>query len=80
MELFRSMAGMNLIHVQTGPGQTAPQEVANGNVLTAFASITNGTPIVKAGKVRALAVTSVKRNAQHIRWTKAAKSAGLQPQ
>jgi tripartite-type tricarboxylate transporter receptor subunit TctC len=80
MELFRSMAGMNLIHVPTGPGQTAPQEVANGNVLTAFASITNGTPIVKAGKVRALAVTSVKRNAQHIRWTKTAKSAGLQPQ
>jgi len=55
---------MNLIHVQTAPGQTAPQEVANGNVMTAFASITNGAPIVKAGKVRGLAVTSVKRNAQ----------------
>jgi tripartite-type tricarboxylate transporter receptor subunit TctC len=64
MELFRSMAGLNLIHVPTGPGQTAPQEVASGSVMATFANMTGGLPLVKSGKVRALAVTSVKRNAQ----------------
>jgi tripartite-type tricarboxylate transporter receptor subunit TctC len=64
MELFRSMAGVNLIHVPTEPGQSGPQEVANGSAMAIFANITSGLPLLKSGKVRALAVTSVKRNAQ----------------
>jgi tripartite-type tricarboxylate transporter receptor subunit TctC len=64
MELFRSMAGINLVHVPAGPGQVGPQEVANGNVMATFANMTMAIPLARAGKARALAVTSVKRNAQ----------------
>jgi tripartite-type tricarboxylate transporter receptor subunit TctC len=64
MELLRSMAEINLIHVPAGPGQVAPQEVANGNVMATFANTTMAIPLVKASKARLLAVTSVKRNAQ----------------
>lgn len=64
MELLRSMASISLVHVPAGPGQVAGQEVANGNVMATFSNITGGIPMAKAGKVRALAVTSVKRNTQ----------------
>lgn len=64
MELYRSMAGISLNHVPAGPGQVTPQEVANGNVMAAFSNVTNGIPLAKSGKVRALSVTSVKRNPQ----------------
>ena len=64
MELLRSMAGINLIHVPAPPGQVVPHEVASGNVMVTFSNVTNGILLAKAGKVRALAVTPVKRNAQ----------------
>lgn len=62
MELFRFMAGINLVHVPAGPGQLAPQEVASGSVMAAFANATSGIPLAIAGKARALAVTSAKRS------------------
>lgn len=64
MELLKSMAGINVVHIQAGPGQVAPQEVAAGNVMATFANLTSGIPLAKASKVRALGVTSTKRNAQ----------------
>jgi tripartite-type tricarboxylate transporter receptor subunit TctC len=64
MELFRSMAGINLVHVPVPPGQSAPQEVAGGRVMAAFSNMPNVIPLARSGKARALAVTSAKRNAQ----------------
>lgn len=64
MELFRSMAGINLVHVPAAPGRLAPQEVASGGVMAAFSNLPNVIPLAKTGKVRALAVTSAKRSAQ----------------
>lgn len=64
MELFKSMAGISLQHVAMRPGQRSYEEVAAGRVLTAFGNMPNVIPEAKAGKVRVLAVTSIKRNAQ----------------
>jgi tripartite-type tricarboxylate transporter receptor subunit TctC len=62
-ELFSSAAGIKLAHVPyKGPPQ-ALADVAGGQVQLMFASITSGLPLARAGKVRALAVTSLRRSA-----------------
>ena len=62
-ELFNSVAGIRLTHVPyKGPPQ-ALADLAGGHVDLVFASITSGLPLARAGKVRALAVTSLRRSA-----------------
>ena len=62
-EVFCSAAGIKLAHVPyKGPPQ-ALADLAGGQVQLVFASITSGMPLVRAGKVRALAVSSLKRSA-----------------
>ena len=63
MELFKNMAGVDIVHIPyTGGG---PQVIAimSGQVDLGFASITNTLPQVRAGKIRALAVSSSARSA-----------------
>ena len=61
-EVFCSAAGIKLTHVPyKGPPQ-ALADAAAGQVQVVFASITSGMPLARAGKVRALAVTSLKRS------------------
>ncbi len=61
-ELFNSTAGIRVAHVPyKGPPQ-ALADLAGGQVQLVFASITSGLPLARAGKVRALAVTSLKRS------------------
>src|SRR5258705_5851693 len=61
-ELFNRAAGVRLAHVPyKGPPQ-ALADLAGGQVQLVFASITSGLPLARAGKVRALAVTSLKRS------------------
>jgi tripartite-type tricarboxylate transporter receptor subunit TctC len=55
-ELLNSMAGLDMVHV---PSSTNPMpDVIAGRVQVFFANIANALPLVRAGKVRALAVTS----------------------
>ena len=62
-ELFNVTAGIKLAHVPyKGPPQ-ALADLAGGQVQLVFASITSGLPLARSGKVRALAVTSLKRSA-----------------
>ena len=62
-EVFNVTAGIKLAHVPyKGPPQ-ALADLAGGQVQLVFASITSGMPLVRAGKVRALAVSSLKRSA-----------------
>ena len=62
-ELFNAAAGIKLAHVPyKGPPQ-ALADLAGGQVQLVFASITSGMPLTRAGKVRALAVSSLKRSA-----------------
>lgn len=61
VELFRSMAGIELVHVPyrgTGP---AVQDVIAGQVPMMIDSTDILTPQIKAGKLRALGVTSAER-------------------
>lgn len=61
-ELFRVIAGVNMVHVPykgTGPGVTA---LLTGEVQMAIAGVGTMLPHAKSGKVRALAVTGAKRS------------------
>ena len=61
-EIFKSMSGARITHVPykgTGPALTA---VLSGEVQLMFASIGAGLPQARAGKLRALAVSSAKRS------------------
>ena len=62
MELFMSMAGINMIHVPyKGAGQ-AMTDLVSGQVQVFLNNFLAGMPMIKAGKLRALAVTSGKRS------------------
>ena len=61
-ELFKSMAGIELLHVPyKGTGQAVTDLVA-GHVNLMFAPAQTVMPHVQAGRLRALAVTSLKRS------------------
>ncbi len=60
-ELFKSMAGINLVHVPyKGTGQ-AMSDLLGGQVVMMFDQPVSSLPHVKAGKLRVLAITSAKR-------------------
>jgi tripartite-type tricarboxylate transporter receptor subunit TctC len=60
-ELMNSMAGLDMVHVPT-PGNPWP-DVITGRTQLLFGNITQALPLIKDGKVRALAVTSTTRAA-----------------
>jgi tripartite-type tricarboxylate transporter receptor subunit TctC len=57
-ELFKAMAGVNITQVNFSGAVLALTSVLSGEVQMRFASIDTPAPLVKAGKLRALAVTS----------------------
>jgi len=60
-ELFRSRAGIDIMHIPyKGTGQSLIDLIA-GQTQMVFASSISGSPHVKSGKARAIAVTSLKR-------------------
>ena len=60
-ELFRSRAGIDIMHIPyKGTGQSLIDLIA-GQTQMVFASTISGSPHVKSGKARAIAVTSLKR-------------------
>ena len=60
-ELFRRMAGVELVHVPYKGGGPAMGAVVAGEVQMTFSNLSVALPQVKAGKLKALAVTSLKR-------------------
>lgn len=61
-ELFKSMAGVDMVHV---PFKGSPQSVLallSGEVAVSFPTMPPALPLVQTGKLRALAVTSPKRS------------------
>jgi len=62
-ELLKAEAGINLVHVPykgTGP---ALQDIIAGHVQMMFSSVSPAKPHMESGKLRALAVTTLKRTA-----------------
>ena len=62
-ELFRQKAGVELTHVPYKGGGPALNDVIGGQVPVFFANMASGLPHVKAGKLRALAITGSHRSA-----------------
>jgi tripartite-type tricarboxylate transporter receptor subunit TctC len=63
LELFRMTAGVDVIHVPYKGGGPALADVLGGQVQALFSIALAASPQVKAGKLRALAITSGKRSA-----------------
>jgi tripartite-type tricarboxylate transporter receptor subunit TctC len=63
-ELFKSMAGVNLVHVPYKGGGPAMVDLMAGQVQLYFSGISSALPQIKQGSVHAIAVTSPKRTAQ----------------
>jgi tripartite-type tricarboxylate transporter receptor subunit TctC len=61
-ELFKMMAGVDMIHVPYKGGAPALTDLIGGQVQMAFADITSSIEHIKAGKLRALAVSSMSRS------------------
>ena len=61
-ELLKATAGVDLIHVPYKGNAPALTDVLGGQVPMMFDTITTALPHVKAGKLKALAVTSAKRS------------------
>ena len=60
-ELFRSMAGLELLHIPYKGGGPAMNDVIGGQVPMMFGTLLETMPQVRAGKLRGLAVSSAKR-------------------
>jgi tripartite-type tricarboxylate transporter receptor subunit TctC len=61
-ELFKSMTGTEIVHVPYKGGAAAIADLIAGNVQLMFESTNSIAPHVRAGRVRALAVTGAKRS------------------
>ena len=62
MELLKSDAGVFIVHIPYRGFPPAVTDLLSGNIQTMFAIIPAVLPQVKAGKLRALAVTGLKRS------------------
>jgi tripartite-type tricarboxylate transporter receptor subunit TctC len=60
-ELFKSMTNVEIVHVPYKGGASAITDLISGNVQLMFESTNSIAPHVKAGRVRALAVTGAQR-------------------
>ena len=61
-ELFKTMAGVDLVHVPYKGAQPALTDVIAGQVQVMFATSASVIPFIHAGKLRALAVTTARRS------------------
>jgi tripartite-type tricarboxylate transporter receptor subunit TctC len=63
-EWFKAKAGIDLVHVPYKGGGVSAQDVMTGQVQLTFENPATALPLIRAGSVRALAVTSAARNPQ----------------
>src|SRR5258707_4258908 len=61
-ELFNRQAGVTMLHVPYKGNSQALIDVISGQVAMMYDQVSTSTPHVRAGKLRALAVTSLKRS------------------
>jgi tripartite-type tricarboxylate transporter receptor subunit TctC len=64
MELIKSMGGINMVHVPYKGAGAAVADVLGGQLQALCSSLAGLLPHIKSGRVRALGVTTSKRNPQ----------------
>ncbi len=62
-ELFNAMAGVKMVHIPYKGNAPALTDLVGGHVDLVFNGLTSALPLIKAGKLRGLAVTSLQRSA-----------------
>jgi len=62
MELFKSMAGVDILHVPYKGSTQARQDVLSGQVHLAMDGLLPVQPLIKDGRLKALAITSSRRS------------------
>jgi tripartite-type tricarboxylate transporter receptor subunit TctC len=61
-ELFKSKTGTDIVHVPYGGDTPALNDLMAGTIQLSFMSVASTAPQIRAGKLRALAVTSARRS------------------
>ncbi len=61
-ELFQSMAAVKFTHVPFKGGSAASIAILTGQIQLAFDQVSSSGPLIKAGKLRALGVTTLQRS------------------
>jgi tripartite-type tricarboxylate transporter receptor subunit TctC len=61
-ELFKMMAGVDMVHVPYRGTGSALADLIGGQVQVLFFALTSSIPSIRAGKLRALAVTTTARS------------------
>lgn len=64
MEIFQAQAGIKLNHVPYKGSPAALNDLMGGQVQLMFDAVPSTLPFVKSGKLKALAISSLKRNSQ----------------
>ena len=72
--LLATMAGINLVHVPYKGSPQATQDLLAGQVQMQFPTIPVVLPLIKAGRLRAIAVTSLKRTTAFPEWPTVSES------
>jgi tripartite-type tricarboxylate transporter receptor subunit TctC len=62
-EMFKSMAGIDIVHVPYRGGASVMGDLMSGRISTIIINQITALPLIRAGKVRALAVADDKRSA-----------------
>jgi tripartite-type tricarboxylate transporter receptor subunit TctC len=62
-ELFKTEAGVDMVHIPYKGGAPALQALLAGDTQLMFDNLANSTPQLKAGRLKALAVTTARRSA-----------------
>ena len=62
MELFKSMTGIDIVHVPYKGGPPAATDLIAGQIALLFFNTPAALPYIKAGKLRALGVSTAKRS------------------
>jgi len=62
-EIFEDMAGIKMLHVPYKGGGPAIADVVGGQLTLSYTAIAGGSSFVKAGKLKALGVSSLQRSA-----------------
>ncbi|TAK87697.1 MAG: tripartite tricarboxylate transporter substrate binding protein [Betaproteobacteria bacterium] len=63
-ELFKALAGVDMVHVPYKGSAPAIADLLSGRIALMFDNLPSALPHAKAGKLRAIAVTGAKRSAQ----------------